>query len=118
MYKILRKSSENKIGIIFKVDVESRDFDTLLPFLERELQMKESLRILVDLKDVTNTDLLSIFKVVVFHFRYNSSLEKQALVTDNISVIRLANVMSFLTRKEIRCFPTYNHEQAWEWIEK
>lgn len=118
MYKILRKSRENKIGIVFKGDVESRDFNTLFPFLERELQVKESLRILVDLKDVTNTDLLSIFKVVVFDFRHNSSFEKQALVTDNKSVVNLANFMSFLTRKEIRCFPTYDHEQAWEWIEK
>ncbi len=118
MYNILRQSSDNKIGICFKGNVESRDFKTLLPFLEQAIQKERSLRILIDLQEAKDTDLTSILKIIIFGLKYKSVLEKKAVITDNHNILNLVRIMELLTRKKIYCFPISDSENAWEWLEK
>jgi len=118
MYHILPKSKDNVIGIRVEGKMRTKDYETLLPFIESMIKKYRTIRILADLSDLKGVELRGILKVLPYTFKFSSKIEKKALVTNGKWLYTWAKLLAPFFKTEVRCFPNTKVEQAWKWINK
>ncbi len=118
MYHILSKSDESTIGIQLRHWVETKDLATLIPYLKDIIKQDNMIRVLLELKDYKGTTFSAIFKTLLFLFINGTYVEKFAIVTDDVSVIKWLETLAFFSKLQIRFYPLTSLDPAWEWIKK
>lgn len=118
MYHILPESHEDIIGIRFQGWVGVKDYKTLFPYLEGVIHEQRSIRLLSDLTEYKGMNLGAVFKIVTFLFKYKSFIEKKAVITDDPILYKWTKLMMFFSKAQVRCFQSFELEEAWEWIRK
>lgn len=118
MYHILPKTKDNVIGISIEEQIGTKEYETLLPFIESMIKKYGKIRILADLKDLKSVEFRGILKVLSFLFKFSSQIEKKAIITNQKWIYTWAKFLAFFFKTEIQCFPVRKTEQAWQWIKK
>jgi hypothetical protein len=118
MYNILPETKGNNIAIRVQGYMNSQDIKTLLPYLKHRIEQHGRIRILVELRNVNGIEMLAILRTLPFSFKYSKRVEKKAVVTDERWVYTWANLLSPLSKTQVRCFPNKDMEKAWDWVRK
>ena len=118
MYNILQESAGNIIGIRIKDHLRAEDYETLLPYIKDLVAQHGTIRILSDLRDYKGVEFRAALKALPYFFKYSSKVEKKAVVTDKHWIYTWTKLLAPFFKTEIRCFPSTEMDQAWEWVSK
>lgn len=118
MYTILPESTGNIIGIQVEDYMRAEDYETLLPFIETLIAQHGTIRILSDLRDYKGVEFRAVLKAFPYSFKYSANVEKKAVITDKHWIYAWTKLLAPFFKTEIRCFPSTEIDQAWEWVSK
>jgi len=118
MYHILPESEENVIGIKVIDSLTSKDYATLLPFIDGQIQEHGIIRILSDMRELKNPDIWAGIKVTPRALRSAKFVEKEAVITDEHWLYVLYKLCGPFFKTEIRVFPSTELDKAWEWVRR
>ena len=118
MYHILPESKDNVIGIRVEEEMRTNDYETLLPFIESMIKKYGTIRVLLDLSDLKGIEFRGILKIVPYTFKFNSKVEKNAIITNQKWIHVWAKLLAPFFKTKVNCFSTRKAEQAWVWVKK
>lgn len=118
MYNILPATNDHIIAVRVEGYMRSQDYQTLLPHLKRRIELRGKIRLIVELKDFKGVEIRGIFRTIPYAFKYGRHIEKKAIITDETWVYTWTNLFSPFFKTKVRCFPSTQVEQAWEWVKK
>jgi hypothetical protein len=118
MYNILPESKDHIIAVRVVGYMRSQDYQTLLPHLKRRVELLGKVSLIVELKDFKGIEILGILRAIPYTFKYGKYIEKKAIITDENWVYTWTSLFSTFSKTKVRCFPSTQVEQAWEWVKQ
>lgn len=118
MYNMLPETKGPIVAVRVVGYMTSQDYKTLLPHIKNRIAQQGKIRIIIELKDFKSIEILGILKSLPYSFKYANNIEKKAIITDENWVYTWTKIFSPFSKTKVRCFPSSQAEQAWEWVRK
>jgi hypothetical protein len=118
MFEILPESTESCIGFKISGEIETEDYEKLLPKLDAAIAAHGKINLLVVLEEIDGFDG---FEAAKADFRFGTQqyrqVEKAAFVSDKKWLERMVKIMDPFTRRtEEKIFEPDQLAEAWAWV--
>ena len=118
MFEILPESTDTCIGFKISGEINTEDYDTLLPKLDEAIAAHGHINLLVLMEDFEGYDGIDAAKAdFQFGTHQYRQVEKAAFVSDKKWLERMVKIMAPFTRRtKEKNFEPDQIEEAWAWV--
>lgn len=117
MMELIELQEDHIVGFRIDGKVDNETFDRMLAEVEDRLTRNEKLRLYVELVSLGGIGLEALFKDMKFGLGNWRRFEREAVVTDQAWVSKIASVADRLMPSvEVKAFPTGDKEAALAWV--
>ena len=116
MLKIEALNENRVVTITASGKLTKKDYDQLLPELEKLLHSLESLRCYIKLDDFTGFDLDALWEDIKFDQKHMDQYGKTAIVGDKKWEEWGTKFSALFFKSELKFFYKNHSDNAWEWV--
>lgn len=104
------------VTLVFKDKLTIADFDHFVPQVEKIMESREKIRMLIELKDFRGWTAGALWEDTKFGFRHFDDVERLAIVGEKEWQRNMTAFISPLTRAEVCYFEADELHKAEDWI--
>lgn len=116
MFEIQDLTKDNVIAFKASGKIEGKDYEILNPLLEKTKREEQSLRLLIEIGEITGITARAVLKDIATYFKHVRKIEKVAVVGEDQAEKTWAKVADPFIKADIRYFPATEKEKAESWI--
>jgi hypothetical protein len=116
MPEILDSPDQNIYGLKYSGTLTEEDLDHLVAFVEEQMEKYTTVRFLFEMDDVDDWEPEERWTELSFDLRHVRSVDKVAVLGDDLWDEWLQQVNFAFPESEIETFDLDDEEDAWDWI--
>ena len=116
MFQILDETAGNYVALKTIGKITSRDYDTLIPYLEKIIKKEGPLNILCDMTKFDGMEIMAAWRDFRFGIRHIRDFHRCAIVGAGNWVQWCVTIANFVFRLQIRMFQSGQEEEAKIWL--
>lgn len=117
MIEMLDQSTKNVIAMRIKGKLLHRDYQELIPLVEKQIEEHGGVRCFVEMTEFHGIQPRALWDEIKFDVRHARQIERCAVVGDRAWQAWITKLSKLIfSRAEIRFFDIAEREKAWEWI--
>ena len=116
MFQVLDDSVGDYIALKAIGKITSRDYDTLIPYLEEAIKKERALNILCDMTNFGGMEIEATWRDFRFGMRHIRDFHRCALVGASKWVEWCVNITVSFFKFEVRLFQTGQEKEARNWL--
>ncbi|RMH08310.1 MAG: STAS/SEC14 domain-containing protein [Nitrospirae bacterium] len=116
MYRVLDETSGNAVGIKVEGTLTREDYEMLVPYLERLIAESGPINLVCEMSQFTGMDVGAFWEDFKFSLHHLKDFRRIAIVGGQAWLEWMAKGVEPFLKTELRCFPSTDYEQAWNWV--